>query len=41
MQAQEIDDEKMDPKFDISHQHTIAFKLKENLVKLPPNLTIP
>ena len=39
MQAQEIDDDKMDPKFDICEQHTISYKLKNNLVKLPTALS--
>lgn len=39
MHAQEINDEKMDPKFDIAHHNTIAYKLQHQLVRLPASLT--
>lgn len=38
MQAQEINDDKMDPKFDICHEHTIDYKLANKLVRLPGEL---
>ena len=40
MQAQEINDDKMDPKFDINYHHTIQYKLDNKLVKLPIELTL-
>lgn len=40
MQAQEINDDKMDPKFDIANQHTIGYKLDNGLVKLPNQISL-
>lgn len=40
MQAQEINDDKMDPKFDIANQHTIQHKLDQGLVKLPNQISL-
>jgi hypothetical protein len=39
MHAQEINDDKMDPKHDIGHQHTISYMMKEAMIKHPKELS--
>lgn len=40
MHAHEINDNKIDPKFDISHKDTIKYMLENKQVKLPAQLSI-
>jgi len=40
MQAQEINDPKMDPKFDINKENTIDFKVSNKLVRMPEELSL-
>ena len=41
MHAHEINDPKIDPKWDINRNHTISKMIDENKIKLPEKLTIP